>query len=129
MKFESQKQFIDNFHTVIDAYCYGIGDYDGEFSDELISIIIKDIRPAIQEAIENLYKFNLLGIAEQFCKATNFRVSPEGVVATLLDLLPNPKCLSEEEQFTIAQIIDPVDQAIPGTLERIQWDWSHQQAA
>ena len=61
----------------------------------------------------------------KICEATKFRISAEGTVAKLLNILPNPTKLSEEEQFTLAQIIDGVDRIIPGTLDRLQWEWRH----
>ena len=129
MKYDSIDILKENFHTVINAYCHGISKYDGELDDELVTILIKDLKPAFEEAIENEYQFDLLAIAEQFCEATNFKVTPEGVVASLLDILPIPSVISSDEQFVLAQIIDPVDQVIPGTLDRLQWEWKNQIAA
>lgn len=129
MKYDSVERLIENFHTVIDGYCHGISKYEGEIDDEIISILIKDIRPAFEEAIENEYQFDLLAIAEQFCEATSFKVTPESVVASLLDILPTPSVIGADEQFVLAQIIDPVDQVIPGTLDRLQWEWKNQMAA
>ena len=111
------------FQIEIDGFCHGIRNYPGEIYDELVHIIIEDLADSVLLAIKDGYSFNLLTVAEKICEATKFRISAEGTVAKLLSILPHPGKLSEDEQFVLAQIIDGVDRIIPGTLDRLQWEW------
>ena len=119
----NNKHYQENFQIVISAYSAGIKNYPGEIYDELVCIFIKDLEPMFVEALSLGYAFSLLDIAEKFCEASLFRLNPEGIVSTLLELFPHPSKLSLTEQDTLMEILDSVNSAIPGTLERMQWGW------
>ncbi len=117
------KLYQENFQIVISAYAAGIRSYPGEVYDELIYIFIKDLEPMFIEALKFEYAFDILEIAEKFCEAGMFRLSPEGVVDTLLSLFPHPSELSMMEQDTLIAMLEIVDRSLPGTVERMQWEW------
>ncbi len=117
------KLYQENFQTIISAYAAGIRSYPGEVYDELIYIFLKDLEPMFVEALKYEYAFDILDIAEKFCEAGMFRLSPEGVVDTLLSLFPHPSALNVVEQDTLIKILELVDRTLPGTIERIQYEW------
>ena len=119
----TDKIFQEEFDIVIKAFCAGIKDYPGEIYDGLVHILIQDMEPMFIGAVKRGYVVDILNIAEDFCEAAMFRVDAEGVLAKLLSLFPNPKELDEEEQFTLAQILDPVDQALPSAVKQLQYEW------
>jgi hypothetical protein len=117
------KLYQENFQIVILAYAAGIKSYPGEIYDELVFIFLKDLEPMFVEALKYEYAFDILDIAEKFCEASMFRLSPEGVVETLLSLFPHPSELNMIEQDTLIKILELVDSSLPGTIERIQYEW------
>ena len=115
--------FQDEFKTVIKAFCSGIKRYPGEIHDRLVHVVIQDLEPMFVGALERGYVFDILSVAEDFCEAAMFRLDAEGVLSKLLSLFPNPSLLDEEQQFILAQILDPVDQALPSAVQKLQYEW------
>lgn len=121
----TNKNFSDSFDNLIKAFCDGLKSYQGEVHSELVYQLIPSLKPAFLEALSKGHAFDVLRIAEQFCEAGLFRLNPEGVLSRLLNLFPHPKEMSLEEQGIFAMILDPIDQALPGTLKRLQWEWGN----
>lgn len=115
--------FQDEFNTVIIAVCAAIKGYPGEIYDNLVYVLIQDMEPMFVEALEIGYVFDALGIAEDLCEAAMFRIDAEGVLSKILSQFPNPSTLDEEQQFILAQILDPVDQALPSAVQKLQYEW------
>lgn len=121
----TENSFSEKFDSLIEAFCTGLTEYEGEVHEKLFSEFVKTLKPAFEEAIMKGYAFDILTIAEKLSEVSYFRVEPENILQMLLDILPNPKNLSQDEQFTLAQILDPVDRVLPGVLERLQYDWKN----
>ena len=123
----SKERFIEEFNILIRGYCEGLKSFPGEVHDELVCTIVRDLKPIILESFAYSYEFNLIDITEEFCEAGMFRIEPKKVLGELLAMLPNPSKLNLEQQNLLDRILVHADDCVPGTLDRMNWEW--QQAA
>lgn len=119
----NENQAKQIFEIQVDGFCEGIKTYPGDIYDDLVFVVIDELRPAFYEALEYGNIINLIQIAEKFCAASKYLVSAYDILDKLLTLFPKPSELTEDQQFILAQILDPVDQALPGTIERLNLQW------
>ena len=124
----------DRFNEVFDiemaGWCYGIERYPGEIFSGLVHAVIKELRGSFKVAIQHNYVFNVLLLAKNYSKAAKYLVHEKEIVFSILAQFPNPADLNEEAQFTMAQIIDQVEQQYGGALQRLQrrWNFENQNA-
>ncbi|MBN8549719.1 MAG: hypothetical protein J0M12_10425 [Deltaproteobacteria bacterium] len=119
------------FKIEMDGWCYGISNYPGEIFPGLVHRVIKELGPSFREAIEHNVVFNVIETAQKFSKAAKYLINDKEIAFSILSTLPNPSVLDEDGQFIMAQLIDQVERAYGGALERLQkkWGWERRQAA
>ncbi len=125
-------EIIDRFDEIfaieIEGWCYGIQNYPGEIFSGLIHAMVKELRPSLQAAIEHNVLFDILAISKKFSRAAKYLVHEKEIAFSILAQLPNPSELDEDRQFIMAQIIDQVEQAYGGALDRLQRKWSYERS-
>ena len=112
------------FKIEMDGWCYGIQNYPGEIFAGLIHAVIKELAPGFRLAIEHNYVFNVLELSAKISKAAKYLVHEKEIAFSIMAQLPIPAELAEDQQFILAQIIDPVEQAYGGVIERLQRKWA-----
>ena len=117
------------FELEMDGWCYGIESYPGEIFPALVHAVIKDLAPCFISSLENGYVFSVLALADKFSKASKFTVHAKEIAFSILAQFPHPNTLNEEGKYTLAQVIDEVEQAHGGALDRLQRKWSSNKQA
>jgi hypothetical protein len=121
-------QVIDRYDEVfeveIEGWCYGITVYPGEIFPALIHAVVREISPAFKKAIECNVIFDILDVSMRLSRAAKYLVDEREITFSILSQLPNPATLGEDGQFVLGQIVDQVEQAYGGALERLERKWS-----
>lgn len=119
------------FKVEMEGWCYGIANYPGEIFPGLVHRVIKELGPSFREAIEHHLVFNVIETSQKFSKSAKYLINDKEIAFSILSTLPNPSVLDEDAQFIMAQIIDQVERAYGGALDRLQkkWGWERRQAA
>lgn len=112
------------FAIEMDGWCYGIQNYPGEVFPGLIHAVVKELAPGFKLAIEHGYAFNALELSAKLSKAAKYLVHEKEIAFSVMAQLPCPHQLNEDGQYTLAQVIDPVEQAYGGVMERLERKWS-----
>jgi hypothetical protein len=120
-------KFDEVFEIEMSGWCYGIEKYPGEIFSGLIHAVIRELAPSFKAAIEHNYAFKVLDLASRVSKAAKYLIHEKEIAFSILAQLPSPATLpTEDAQFTLAQVIDQVEQAYGGALERLQRKWSYE---
>lgn len=113
------------FGLEVDAWCYGITQYPGDIFPELVHRVVREMRFVFSLAIQYQVAFDLLDVAAKITKAAKYLINEKEVVFSILAQLPSPASLKDEEQlYTLAAILDRVEQVHGGALERLERKWS-----
>lgn len=116
-------RYDEVFSIEIDGWCYGLSNFPGEMFPGLVHRVIKELGPSFRIAIEHHVVFDVIDISQRFSKAAKYLIHEKEVAFSILVQMPNPFSMNEDHQFIIGQIVDRVEQAYPGALERIQRKW------
>jgi len=116
-------RYDEIFAIEIEGWCYGISTFPGEIFRGLVHRVIKELNPSFKAAVEHNVVFDILDISKRFSKAAKFLIHEKEVAFSILLQLPNPLTLDEDQQFVIAQIVDKVEQAYGGAIDRLQKKW------
>jgi hypothetical protein len=123
--FKVKDKFDEIFKVEIEAWCYGIATYPAEIFPALIHRVVKELGVTFREAIINHMAFDVIDVATKISKAGKYLVDEKEIAFSILAQLPNPNVLDEEGQYVLANVIDQVEQAYGGALERLQRRWAH----
>jgi len=119
-------RYDEIFEVEVDGWCYGITNFPGEIFPGLVHRIIKELAPTLHEAVTHNFVFNVADVASRFEKATKYLVPQKEIAFSILMSLPHPSALNEDGQYVVAMLVDQVEQAYGGALERIQKKWAHE---
>lgn len=122
--FPVKDRYDEVFNIEIEGWCYGLANYQGEVSPQVIHRIIRELSPSFQAAIMHNVVFNTLAIAEKFAEAAKYLIHPKEVAFAILAQLPNPAILFEEQQCILGLVIDQVEQTYPGALQGYYQRWN-----
>lgn len=113
------------FKVEIDGWCYGLERYPGDIYPELVHGIIRELKGSFDRAIRHNLAFDIMDISARICKSAKYLVPQKEIVFSLLVNLPSPNSLSSDmdAMYTLANIIDKVEQVYPGALDRLQKRW------
>jgi hypothetical protein len=117
-------RYDEVFSVEIDGWCYGITKYPGEVFPALVHSVVKELGPSFRTAIEANHVFDILDIATRLSRAAKYLVDEREIAFSMLSQLPSPHLLGEEAQFVLAQVIDQVEQAYGGALDRLERKWN-----
>lgn len=124
--FEVNDKFDEIFKVEIEAWCYGISTYPGEIFPALLHRVVKELGVVFREAVANGLVFDIVDVATKLSKAGKYLVDEKELTFSVLAQLPNPATLNEDQQYVLANIIDQVEQAYGGALERLQRKWANE---
>ena len=118
-----KNQFDEVFEVEIDGWCYGLTNFPGEIHSALVHRVIKELGAAFREAVENNYIFNVLDLATRLSRAGKYFVSEKEVAFAIIYNLPHPVDFDDDGQFVLAQIVNQVEQAYGGAIDKIRKKW------
>ena len=123
-----EKKFSQVFEVEIEAWCYGLKNFPGEMSSTLVYAVLRELLPLFHSAVRYNYSFNLVKTAEDMARAAKYLVCAQEIAFAIMVLLPNPMDLNEDEQYTLAMIVDQAEQEWGGALERLdrKWRWERE---
>lgn len=121
--FKVKNRYDEVFQIEIDGWCYGLTNYPGEISAGMIHRIIRELSISFEAAIQHNVAFNILDMAAKFSKAAKYLIHEKEVAFAILSQLPNPVLLDEEQQCVLALVVDQVEKAYGGAIERFQKRW------
>jgi hypothetical protein len=121
--FPVKDRYDEVFEIEIDGWVFGLTNYPGEISPQIIHRIIRELATSFSLAIDHNVVFNPLQIAAKFAEASRSLVHEQEICMAILAQLPNPATLTEEGQCVLGLIIDQVEQAYPGALASFYDRW------
>ena len=124
MSVQVKDRFDEIFEVEIDGWCYGLSHFPGEIHAALVHRVIKELGQSFKDAVDHNFVFNVLELSTRISRAAKYLVPEREVAFAVIYQLPNPAEFGEEGQFVIAQLVDQVEQAYGGALEKIQRKWS-----
>ncbi len=114
------------FSIEMEGWCFGIEQYPGEIFPGLIHTILRELSPSFKKAINEGLIFDILDLSLKFSKAAKYIVHEKEIAFSMLARLPHPSKLTEDERFTLAQIIDPVEKEYGGAIVRLEKKWAYE---
>ena len=126
-----KNRYDEIFEIEVDGWCYGLENFPGEIQPAIIFRVVGELAVSFKAAIENYVIFDLLDVSNRLARAGKYLVREKEVAFSILSQLPSPSSLDEDGQFVLAQVVDQVEQAYGGALDRLQkkWLWEKQKAA
>lgn len=121
--FPVKNRYDEVFEIEIDGWCFGITNYPGEVSPQIVHRIIRELATGFQSAIEHNVVFDINDLAARFSKAARYLIHEKELAFAIIAQLPNPATLLEEQQCVLGLVIDKVEQAYPGALESFYKRW------
>lgn len=116
-------RFDEVFQIEIDGWCFGITNYPGEVSAQIVHRIIRELSSSFQAAIEHNVVFDILDISMKLSMAARCLVQPQEIAYGIIAQLPNPANLHTDQQFVLGMVIDKVEREYPGVLETFYRRW------
>jgi hypothetical protein len=116
-------RYDEVFEIEIDGWMFGLANYPGEISPQVIHRIVRELCTSFHLAIEHNVVFNVLQIANRFSEAARFLVHEQEIAMAIIAQLPNPATLEEDQQVVLGLVIDQVEQAYPGALASFYNRW------
>jgi|688.fasta_scaffold1031546_2 hypothetical protein len=121
--FPIKDHYDEVFAIEIDGWCFGLTNYPGEVSPQVVHRIVRELQTSFQAAIEHNVVFDILGISQKISQAARFLVHEKEIALAIVAQLPNPAILLEEQQCVLGMIIDRVEATYGGALEGFYKRW------
>jgi hypothetical protein len=122
-----KNRYDEVFQIEMEGWAYGLANYPGEIFPELVFRVIRELESSFVAALQHGHAFNILELSEIFSKAAKYLVHEKDISFCILSILPLPSSLDLDAQFTMAQVIDQVEQTYGGALERMEKKWKWEQ--
>lgn len=116
-------RYDEVFQIEMDGWCFGITNYPGEVSAQVVHRIIRELASSFQAAIEHNVVFDVMELASKFSAAARCLIHEQEIAFGIVAQLPNPATLSEDQQCVLGMVIDKVEQKHPGALEMFYRRW------
>ena len=116
-------RFDEVFQIEIDGWCFGITNYPGEVSPQVVHRIIRELSSSFQAAIEHTVVFDITAISTKMAVAARCLVHEQEIAFGIIAQLPNPANLHTDQQYILGMVIDKVEQKYPGVLEMFYKRW------
>ena len=120
-----KNSYHEVFRHEIEAYTEALENYPGEIFPELVFRVVRELESSFVEAINHQYPFDILTVSRELARAAKFLVHEKDIAFCILSVLPPPSKFPEDAQYCLGQIVDQVEQAHGGALERMhkKWRW------
>ena len=120
-----KNRYDEVFAIEMEGWCFGLANYPGEISAQVIHRIIRELSASFQAAIEHYVVFNILELATKFSGAARYLVHDRELSFAILAQLPNPVILQDNDQREVLElVISHVEQAHPGAREAFYKRWN-----
>ena len=116
-------RYDEVFQIEMDGWCFGITNYPGEVSAQVVHRISRLLASSFQTAIEHNVVFDILDLASKFSIAARCLVHEQEIAYGIIAQLPNPANLHEDQQCVLGLVIDKVEQRYPGVLDTFYKRW------
>lgn len=117
-------RYDEIFQIEMEGWAYGIANYPGEIFPELVFRVIQELEGSFINALKNYHAFNIVEISGMFSKAAKYLVHEQDIAFCILAQFPSPEKLADEDAaFIMGQVIDKVEQAYGGALDRLEKKW------
>jgi hypothetical protein len=116
-------RYDEVFEIEIEGWLFGLANYPGEISSQVIHRIVRELSTSFHLAIEHYVVFNILQIANKFSESARFLIHEQEIAMAIVAQLPNPATLEEDQQLILGLVIDQVEQAYPGSLSSFYNRW------
>ena len=121
--FQVINRYDEVFQIEMDGWCFGITNYPGEVSPQVVHRIVRELASSFQAAIEHNVVFDIPDLAAKFSMAARCLVHEHEISFAIIAQLPNPATLREDQQCVLGLVIDKVEQKYPGALETFYKRW------
>jgi hypothetical protein len=122
--FPVKDRYDEVFDIEIEGWCYGLTNYPGEVSPQVVHRIIRELSTSFQAAIEHNVVFNILSISEKLSQSARYLIHEKEIAFAIIAQLPNPAILLEEQQCVLGLVIDQVEQSYGGALDNFYKRWN-----
>lgn len=116
-------RYDEVFQIEMDGWCFGITNYPGEVSAQVVHRIVRELASSFQAAIEHNVVFDVLDLAAKFSTAARSLIHEQEIAFGIVAQLPNPATLTEDQQCVLGLVLDKVEQKYPGSLETFYRRW------
>jgi len=125
-----KNRYDEIFEVEVDGWCYGLSQFQGEIQPAIVFRVVGELAVSFHAAVSNNVIFDVIDVATRLSKAAKYLVHEKEITFAILAQLPSPSLLNDEGKFVLAQVVDQIEQAYGGALERLQkkWIWEKQKA-
>jgi hypothetical protein len=116
-------RYDEVFQIEMDGWCFGITNYPGEVSAQVVHRIIRELASSFQAAIEHNVVFDVLDLSTKFSSAARSLIHEQEIAFGIVAQLPNPSTLTEDQQCVLGMVLDKVEQKYPGSLDTFYRRW------
>lgn len=120
---KQEASFEEVFKIELDGWCYGLANYPGEVFPGLVHRVVKELSRSFKAALEHHIAFDILDISMKLSKAAKYLIDEREICFSILAQIPPPSEFDEEAQFALGRVIEQVEQAYGGALERLEKKW------
>lgn len=114
----------ETFAVELEGWIYGLKAFPGKMYPALVQQVIKELAPAISAAVKEGVELDFVAIAQKFLASANGVITTRAIVHHLLVLIPDPRQLDEERQYTLAVALNKAEQKFPGIVASAQKAWN-----
>ena len=116
-----QREDVENvFRLDIDSWCYGLSRFSGNLTPKLIHALIREMSGSFLYAVENLYAFSVVRVAQRLHEVSENIVNEKELAFHIIACLPNPSILSPERFAVFEEIIEQVNRVYPDVVQKFQ---------
>lgn len=119
-------RYDEIFQIEMEGWAYGLSNYPGEIFPELVFRVMRELESSFIEAIRHHHIFDVLQISSLFSRSAKYLVHEKDIAFCVISMFPPPSTFDEDQQFVMAQILDKVEQAYGGALDRLEKKWKWQ---
>ncbi len=116
-------QAAEIFAVELDGWLYGLRGFPGKMYPALVQQVIKELAPALSEAMKAGVEIDFLNIAGKFLGSVGGVITERAIIHHLLVQLPDPRELDEDRQYRLADALNKVEGKFPGVVASAQQAW------
>lgn len=122
---EQSSRYAKIFDNELQYWIQGLTDYQGEVFPGLVHGVIQKLKPLVQGALKNGYRFDVFKIASDFSKAAKYLIHEQEVAYGIVTLFPPPEELPSAGQELMFEMIKSVEREYGPLLHRLEGKWEY----
>jgi hypothetical protein len=124
---DSEKTLYERvFPLELQSWYQAVTDFGGEVNEDFVYDVLELLYPSFKKALSLGMVFDVLEISLKLTKAAKYLVDERLIAFKILNSLPHPSKLSEDEQYALAQIIEIAEKQYKGTLAYMERKWQQE---